>query len=149
MAMANPQRGQVGFEVDGVPYLIVMGANALCALEEAFDLDSIVDIEPILEGLKTRPKMVTVRTLFHAGLAEHHDDLTEADAGRLMTAIGLNVAAEKIGQAFQLAFAAEEADGTADPRKPAVKAAGIGASSSRTGAKPGSSPKRSGGKPRA
>jgi hypothetical protein len=100
--MANPHRGEVEFTVGKKVYTLVYSINAMCELEGALNA-SVVAIansmsDPARMGVKT------MRTVFWAGLRDHHEALTEADAGRLMDQVGLIDAAQHIVKAFTMAF---------------------------------------------
>jgi hypothetical protein len=98
--MANKLKGEVGFEADGQSYTLVFSVNALCELEDKLGA-SVSDIG----GLLTRGKRFsTIRTVFWAGLVDHHPDLALKDAGRIITAIGIEQADALIGEAFGLTF---------------------------------------------
>lgn len=97
--MANPVKGEVGFEVDDKTYTLLLDINALCIVEERLGIKSITELE-FGEGMSIR----TIRSIFWAGLQEHHPDLTEKEAGRLMTGLGATVAAAHVMDAVRLAF---------------------------------------------
>lgn len=140
MATANAHRGQLGFEVDGVTWVFAFTTNALCAVENAFDLKDITELEGVL---KENPSLRTIRTLFRIGLTDCHPDMTDLEAGQIMEAVGgLEPSLELIMRAVEQAFPGAAPGGAANPRKPpkAVKGvAGIGRRSMSPGAKAGTS----------
>jgi len=131
--MHNPVKGEVGFMVDDERYVLVFSINALCALEDALDM-SVSDIGA---RMTAGMRMSFLRTVFWAGLIDRRPDLTEREAGDILTAVGAAEAGSLIAQAFTAAFPkAEAATGAARPRSaPAKKpAAGAGPISSPSGA---------------
>ena len=144
---ANPLLGEValppvnvaGFEAGGV---LVLDFNALCSLEGVL----AKKIDEIGTAVLESPSMM--RTVMRVALEQHHPTVDEIEAGRVIQAIGLDVAAELILKAFTLSFPEAAPGGTADPRTTATPA-GTGGAASKSGSKSGKGPKRSGGKPRA
>jgi len=137
MTAANPQRGQLGFEVGGERWVFAFTVNALCAVEEEFDLQSISELETVLGGT---PSLRTIRKLFRIGLTDCHPDMTDREAGEIIEAIGgLEPSLELIMRAVETAFPEAAKEGAKGPRKPASrtpKAPGIGRSSTSPGSQP-------------
>jgi hypothetical protein len=104
--MANKQKGEVVFEADGKAYTLTYSINALCELESAFD-GTVTDIFAATSGKK---RFTTLRTVFWAGLTDHHPGLSLVDAGKIMHALGLNKADAVAGEAFRLAFPERKED---------------------------------------
>jgi hypothetical protein len=117
--MANSVKGEVSVEADGetkgitfephsdrLPenlrgrYTLLFSINALCELEEKMG-GAVTDIASLAMGGK---RFTTIRNVFWAGLRDYHPDITLQDAGRIITAIGLEKADEAIGLAFGLTF---------------------------------------------
>jgi hypothetical protein len=99
--MSNPLRGEVSFKSGDQDYVLVFTIDALISLEEAFDC-SVQDLGDRLgEGVR----MKDLRTVFHAGLQAHHPNMSEADASRVMSEIGLTEASDLFRRAFLGAFA--------------------------------------------
>lgn len=115
--MATPN-GEVSFEVAGARYVLRYGINELCQLEDRLQIDVTDLAEKMARGLNMR----TLRTMFACGLS---DGKTDAEAGALIDAIGLQRAGELVGQALQASFPQAEAK-PANPRK---AAAGTGSGS--------------------
>lgn len=120
MASANPQRGQLGFEVavDGKSqrWTMAFGTNALCAIEEEFNLTDITQLDGVLNN---KPSLRTIRTLFRLGLTDCHPDMSDMEAGQLIDAVGgLEPSLELVSRAIEQAFPEAAKDGTADPRQP-------------------------------
>lgn len=132
MGVANPLRGQLGFLVNGESHTLAFTTNALCAVEEAFDLASITDLESVIGG---KPSLRAVRKLFRLGMIETKPDLTDEEAGRLIDAVGgLEAAMQLLMLAVQQAFPEAADDGAANPPK---APAGTGSGSRKNGARSG------------
>lgn len=144
MASANQQRGQLGFEVDGQRWTMAFGTNALCAIEDEFELADITQLEGVL---KNKPSLRTIRTLFRLGLVDCHPDMNDMEAGQIIDAIGgLEPSLELVSRAIEQAFPEAAAGGNGSPRKPTAKAGrGTGGRSTRPGAKLGATQTSSGG----
>lgn len=148
MAAANPQRGQLGFEVGGERWTFAFSTNALCVVEEEFDLTDITQLEKVLTN---SPSLRTIRKLFRIGLTDQHPDMTDVEAGRIMQDVGgLEPSLELIMRAVEQAFPEAAKEGGANPRPPAVKPAnksdrGTGRTSTPAGAKPAATPSNTGG----
>ena len=133
--LANPIRGQVGFEADGESFLLSYSVNALVTLENELGM-KVAEIGATL--FSDGAALGSVRTVFWAGLLDHQPQVTETAAGLMMSALGLDKAGELVGRAFIGAFPAPEAGKTkADPRK----AGGTGPRSTAAGAKSASNRK--------
>ena len=145
---ANPQRGQLGFEVDGHRWVFAFTTNALCAVEEEFDLKDITELERVLSS---SPSLRTIRKLFRIGLTDCHPDMDDMEAGQIMEAVGgLEPSLELIMRAVEQAFPEAAKKGNGGPRKLAPKPApksgrGTGRSSTSPGAKPAATPSNTGG----
>ncbi len=98
--MGNRQKGEVGFEADGKPYTLVFSINALCELEDRMG-EAVSGIDSLASS---RKRFRTIRTVFLCGLLDHHPELTEREAGRIIDAIGIERADALVGEAFALAF---------------------------------------------
>lgn len=105
--MANRQKGEVGFELDGVEYTLSFSINALCELEDAMG----ASVQEFAPKLANGVDMRTARLLVWAGMRDHHEEVTVKEAGRIASAYGLPEIMGKITDAFQLAFPEEPASG--------------------------------------
>lgn len=139
---ANAQRGQLGFEVDGDQWVFAFTTNALCAVEEEFDLKDITELEKVLSD---SPSLRTIRKLFRIGLTDCHPEMTDMEAGQIMEAVGgLEPSLELIMRAVEQAFPEAAKKGSGGPRSPARKPVpksgrGTGRSSTSAGARPNTS----------
>ena len=142
MAVGDNIRGRVAFEAAGRSWWLSFSINALCVLEEEFEQTAdAVGVHFFGEGAK--PSLPDVRGFFWAGLQDHHPELTEREAGLVMTELGLARTGELVGRAFVGAFPpAAEGEKRVRPRR---KPAGSGRSSSPPGASSASKPSSSGG----
>jgi len=121
--MGNPIKGVVTVEAMGQQWRMAFPSNSLVELEEKLD-KNVIEIGAMMEaGLR----LGHIRSLFWASLLEHHG-VTEREAGALMDELGQEVVANKVAEAFILAFptAAEVVDDTARPPKAKAKRAGTG-----------------------
>lgn len=111
---ANGARGHLGFEVGGVTYIFAFSTNALCAVEDHFEIASIDELDKVL-GKK--PSLRQIRTLFRLGLTDLDPDMTDVEAGKIMDAVGgLEPSAQLVMKALSNAFPEAAASATADPR---------------------------------
>lgn len=106
--MSNPHKGEVGFEVDGAQYTLLFDYNAVCELEEEFD----VDAEKLVDAIGNRA--ANIRRVFRIGLKRHHP-MSNEEAGDIIFAIGPDRAGELITEAFNRAY--ETPEKGARPRK--------------------------------
>jgi hypothetical protein len=147
MTQGNPHRGQLGFDVEDQRWVFAFGTNALCAIEDEFDLKDITGLETVLND---SPSLRTIRTLFRIGLTDCHPEMTDAEAGAIMDAVGgLEESLELIMRAIEQAFPEAAAKGGAGPRQPTAPrtvkpARGTGRRSTPAGAKPGAAPNNTG-----
>jgi len=96
------------FDFSEKTYTMIYSINALCELENDFD-DVFAEVDGLLQGT-TKKRTTVLRKVFRAGLSDHHPEMTEKQAGVLMTAMGFHVALMKVAEAFKLAFAVSEGD---------------------------------------
>jgi hypothetical protein len=93
-------KGEVSIEADGKRYTLAFSINALCELEDKLG-ESVADIGSLAAKGK---RFSTIRTVFWAGLHDHHPDLTLQDAGKIISAMGIEAADAAVAEAFGLAF---------------------------------------------
>jgi hypothetical protein len=103
--------GDFGFEAGGKRYTLCYSVNALIEAELSLGM-GVADIGAMFaQDVRLAP----LRTLFRCGLVEHHPEVTDVEAGRMMTALGIAESAALVGRAFAAAFptaaAAEPAGG--------------------------------------
>jgi len=104
-------------------HTLTFNVNALCDLEEAFDVDDINAVLAKISALQDKPSLRTIRTIFAVAMRQDNPDVTERDAGDLISEIGIDTAAEALGEAMAQAFPdeTEEEVGNAKPRRGAGK----------------------------
>ncbi len=105
--MAAAIKGEVGFKAGESDYILLLDFNALCDLED--------DFPGIMDGSFELKSPKAIRRVFRAGLAEHHPDLDDKAAGRVIQEVGIAKAGDLIGQAFKASFP-EAAKGDGSPR---------------------------------
>lgn len=89
-------KGEVGFEVEGTPYKLVLDFNALCDLEG--------ELPGLMDGTVEIKSPKAIRAVFAAGLAKHHPALSLIDAGNLIQGLGIEKAGGFVAQAFAASF---------------------------------------------
>lgn len=93
-------KGEVSIEADGKRYVLVYSTNAICELEDRLG-DGVAALANLASSGK---RFKTMRTVLLCGLLDHHPELTEKDAGRIIDAMGVAKADAAVGEAFALAF---------------------------------------------
>jgi hypothetical protein len=97
-------------------YTLTLNVNALCDLEEALGVDDVNEVLAKLAMLQEKPSLRTLRTIFAVALRQDHPEVTERQAGDLLSDVGLEVASEVLGKAIALAFPdPSEDEGKAKP----------------------------------
>lgn len=142
MTAANLHRGRLGFdlpfegEAEPRRYVFAFSTNALCVVEEEFELNNISELQAILEE---NPSLRNIRKMFRIGLTDCHPTMTDIEAGQIIDAIGgLPPALEMVMRAIEVAFPEAAEEGTSGPRKAALKpksARGTGRNSTSAGAR--------------
>ena len=108
--MGNPHKGEVEFTVGKKVYTLHFSINAMCELEEAMGGAGITELAMQMSD-PSKFKLKDMRTMFWAGLRDHHEAMTAQDAGRLMNDLGMMEAMNLVAKAFTLAFPAVEDTG--------------------------------------
>ena len=80
-------KGEVGFDADGERFTLSFSIDALCELEDAAGC-SIAKIGTILAD-PDQPQLRIVKSAFWAALTDHHPDMTQKDASKLMASLGI------------------------------------------------------------
>lgn len=123
----NALKGEVSFASGSDRYTLVFTIDALIQLEETFD----GSVQKIASLLGADVRMSDLRTIFAAGLMEHHGDMDARAVGRLMSEIGLGPATALVAKAFKATFEIDKGAGPGGgkgPRKPAGTGAAISTS---------------------
>lgn len=100
--MANKQRGEVAFTVDGERYTLHLSTNAMCEIESAFNGASIQTVFANLDAGEAGVKITDMRTVMRCMLGDNHPGITDKETGKLMDALG-DDAGKLIGEAIQIA----------------------------------------------
>ena len=100
--MSNPHKGEIEFTVGGKTYTLYFSINAMCELEDALG-GNVVELATLMAD-SSKVSIKNVRTVFWAGLRDHHEAMSITDAGRLMSEMGVAQAMELVAKAFTLAF---------------------------------------------
>lgn len=117
--MANPHKGEVELKAGDRAYVLRFSIDAICHLEAATGKPFAVTASEMSNPDKA--SMTLVRMLLHAGLQEHHPELSLKEAGEIIIdAGGMAVVTVKVFEAFAAAFPTPEASGT--PRPPRGRA---------------------------
>lgn len=95
--MANPQKGEIAFDVAGKERVLRLDTNAICTAEEDLDLG----IDDIVARLSAG-RLSVVRVLLRAGMVG--DPISLRDAGELIDEIGARGAIDLLSRALAAAF---------------------------------------------
>ncbi len=117
--MTNKLKGEVSFPAGEDTFVLLFNLDALCGLEETFDMS----VAEIGEAMQNKMRLKMLRGVFQAGLAAHHPDISAKAAGEIIDRIGLGRAGALIAEAFSAAFASDTEAGEAagdPPRAPTV-----------------------------
>lgn len=113
--MPNATRGEHAVTcLDGQVYTLVFDVNALCDVEDRLGV-GVGDLDAAMQ----KPTARLLRTLFHAGLAARHPDVSERDAGALLSI-------KAMGEAVTAAIVKSMPEASGDARPPAAPAGGTG-----------------------
>jgi hypothetical protein len=128
--MANPNKGEIAFDVDGKRYTLRYSIDAICSLEAEAGKGMVALIGELQDPSKM--SLTLARQVLWAGLLEHHPELTVKEAGELIPAAG---GLMKIVSLFNEAFEANftQAEGKQNPRKAGSRRNGTGPRSSKAG----------------
>lgn len=86
--MGNAKRGEFAFTVNDERYTLQFTLNGFCELEEVTGETTTAFMARLDQKDRADMSFKDVRRLFWAGLVEHHEGITEREAGRLVTALG-------------------------------------------------------------
>jgi hypothetical protein len=126
--MTNKLKGEVTVTIGDRDLIVVYSTDALIELETRFGKG----VQEIGQMLIDSLRVSDMRTIFRAGLIEYQPEITEQEAGRLMSQMGLLQVGELVTEAFGLAFdAGLEAAKAARPSRPPVTAGRKGGTGTR------------------
>jgi hypothetical protein len=113
--MANPHKGEIELKAEGKVYVLRYSIDAICSIEEKTG-KTFLNVVSEMHNPATMT-VTMMREILHAGLAEHHPEMSLKESGELLVAAGGVVGAmKKVNDAFGAAFPKAEASGT--PRPP-------------------------------
>jgi hypothetical protein len=95
--MTNRARGEVAFDIEGVPHTLCLTLGALAEIEGGLGLEALTDLEARLKAPRVADLAVVLGALLRGG----GHDLT--DQTLLARQVDLPSAAEAIGRAFAAA----------------------------------------------
>jgi len=108
--MANTFLGQFPIEVGTEVYILTLGFNAMCTLEDRYDMP----ILKIAAKVEDEERFSDVRAFVWAALQEHQPSITENQAGDLIQTYGVAKIIALLPQVIAAAFPPQE-DGKAKP----------------------------------
>lgn len=114
--MANRQKGEIRFDVDGQAYTLVLNTSVMASLEEHFSTPDNEVTWDVIWIRVLRGSVRTIRALIWAMLQQHHPTMSIEDAARLIDKAG---GFEGLTKVLQQA----KQDSTPDPKD--VKALGV------------------------
>jgi len=85
--MANHLKGEVSFEAGGKTLMFRMGVNQLLDFQESMGLAG--KDEELWEALDNLRSLSVVRKIVFCGLKKDQPEMTEADAGEVISEVGL------------------------------------------------------------
>lgn len=126
--MANPQKGEIEFELGGKAYTYLLGTYGLAKLEERCGKPwPAIFGEATKDGWGWRIALAC----FHCGLLLHHESMTEREASVLLDELTVPEFMKRLGEVWKLQFGV----GGDEPVRPMIAAAsnGSGTASSVAG----------------
>jgi hypothetical protein len=127
--VSNPIKGETSFVADGKTFTLKYSSDAGVQLEDALD-KGIIEIVAELQSWQKNPSKVRlgfIRSMFWAGLRDHHPEVDLKAAGDLMSAAGgLPGAFTLIGAAIAEAFPQAETKDTRPQNRAARRKAAAG-----------------------
>lgn len=123
--MANLQKGEVSLLVGDEAFTLSYSVNAFCHLEEVLGRS----FNDLVQDLSNPAKlsMIHLRHFVHAGLLDHHPELTLKDAGRIITqAGGIDVVMTKVVDGLSASMPTGKGKRGSRPPKPGKDGTGPG-----------------------
>lgn len=132
--MGNPFKGDVGFEVEAVPYILSLRTNALAQVQADFGTGFEIEGNRkfLLRLMSCAQTFADLRTVIFHGLQEHHDDTIKSknDAGNLMDRLGRPDTIRVVNETLEWAFPPKQEEGAGSGPKETPESSGPGAASS-------------------
>lgn len=85
-------------------YTLVFNVNTLCDLEEELGVGDLNELMAVFNGLNEKPSIRTIRALFYGALKQEQANMTPAQAGAIISEVGLDDATDALMKALELAF---------------------------------------------
>lgn len=124
--MGNPLRGEAAFKAGDVEKTLVLDVNVFCEIEAATGLG----FDELIATMQGSPSFTLLRQVFAAGLQEKHPGTTVQDAGRIMSAAGVEEMTGAIQRALACVIPEVKEDASRPPNRKARRAgAGTGSGS--------------------
>jgi hypothetical protein len=122
----NPLRGEASFKAGAASFTLVFDINVFCELEDETGLD----LPALIDQIQDKPSMKLLRSIFCAGLQNHHPKTSLAEAGEIMSDAGMDGVKDALSRALKAAMPskAEIADDgqSAEGKAPKRRKAGTG-----------------------
>jgi hypothetical protein len=112
--MANPQNGEIEFQIGGKSYTYLLGTYGLAKLEQRMGKSWPAIMRDVQ---KDGPSAELTLAIFHCGLLLHHEPMSEKQASILLDELRMAVFWERFGEASKRAFGEQS---SADPTPPAI-----------------------------
>lgn len=113
--MSMTTKGEIRFSAGEDNYVLIFSINALVTLERELG----IGVAEVGSQLGQSLRISTLRTIFWAGLIQHHN-LSEEQAGDVIQQIGATKAGQLIAEAFAAAFPEATKGGSARPPRAAA-----------------------------
>lgn len=88
--MANKFKGEVALQAGDKTYILDLSFNAMCHLEDHFD-KGIIEIGQMLADMQSDPSKLrakTIRAVLWGAMIEHQPQVTEKEAGQVVSTVG-------------------------------------------------------------
>lgn len=92
-------------------HTLTFNVNTFCDLEDEFEAQDVNEVLAIIQGLETKPSLKVIRSIFFVALRQEHPDISINDAGQLISDVGIEKAAEALGEAVAQAFPDDGGEG--------------------------------------
>lgn len=112
--MANHLRGEVSFQDGDQTFTFRMGVNQLLDFQERMGLAG--QDEKLWEALDNLRSLSVMRKIIYCGLIKSHPEITEEDAGEIISNLGLPKIAEIVMEALRWALPDKKEAGPADDK---------------------------------
>ncbi|ORE90193.1 hypothetical protein ATO13_23196 [Stappia sp. 22II-S9-Z10] len=104
--MGAQRNGELMFQALGRNLILVFDFNALCTIEDELDV-AVSELQAVMQS----PRMKQIRTIFRVGLSRHQPNVDDIVAGEIIGDVGMQRAANLIGEAFAAAFPQADGEG--------------------------------------